>query len=193
MRITDNYIFFYKDWLSNYQRTSFVANIDDILGKTDGLMKELFTSTEQGFMFIKALYFNDLKTASKIIKTNNPAECRKLGRQVKGYDDAAWAKIRYDVFYYLNLEKYKQDRQLQYLLLAKKYDNKKFVEASPIDKIWGIGISENNDPEYKEDTWGRNFLGKILTNIRARIKQNKINDVDWNIYSYDGKDKYDLI
>ena len=184
MKITDEYVFFYKDWLSNYQRTSFVANIDDILGKTAGLMKELFTSTEQGFMYIKALYFNDLKTASKIIKTNNPAECRKLGRQVKGYDDAAWAKIRYDVFYYLNLEKYKQDRQLQYLLLDKKYDNKKFVEASPIDKIWGIGYAEDNpNIEFNQMYWGKNYLGRILTNIRRRFKENKIDDPNWNIYS----------
>jgi len=188
MKITDEYVFFYKDWLSNYQRTSFVANIDDILGKTDGLMKELFTSTEQGFMFIKALYFNDLKTASKIIKTNNPAECRKLGRQVKGYNDEAWDKIRYDVFYYLNLEKYKQDRQLQYLLLDKKFDHKIFVEASPIDRIWGVGYAEDDDRiEYREFDWGRNYLGKIITNIRNRILLNKLEDPNWNIYNYWGK------
>lgn len=185
MRITDNYIFFYKDWPSNFQRTKIFVKIN---GK-----QHIFTSTEQAFMYEKAIFFDDYEIANLIYHNDNPNECRKLGRQVHGYGDDEWSTVRYEIFYKYNLLKYTQDKKLQEKLLDPKFDNKIFVEASPIDKIWGIGISENNNPEYKEDTWGRNFLGKILTNIRARIKQNKINDVDWNIYSYDGKDKYDLI
>lgn len=176
MKITDEYIFFYKDWLSNYQRTNFTV---EWKGTT-----YTFTSTEKGFMYIKAITFGDSVIASKIMKTNNPAECRKLGRQIKGYDDAAWAKIRYDVFYILNLAKYTQDKELQKKLLDPKFDGKKFVEASPIDKIWGIGYDENNpNIEFNQMYWGKNYLGRILTNIRRRFKENKINDPNWNIYS----------
>lgn len=185
MRITDEYVFFYKDWPSNFQRTKIFVKIN---GK-----QHIFTSTEQAFMYEKAIFFNDYEIANLIYHNDNPNECRKLGRQVHGYNDDEWTIVRYEIFYKYNLLKYTQDKKLQEKLLDPKFDNKIFVEASPIDKIWGIGISENNDPEHKEYDWGRNFLGKILTNIRARIKQNKINDIDWNIYSYDGKDKYDLI
>ena len=71
------------------------------------------------------------------------------------------------------------------MLLDPKFDGKVFVEASPIDKIWGVGYDENN-AEYNEFQWGRNYLGKIITNIRNRIKQNKLNDPNWNIYDYWG-------
>ena len=93
----------------------------------------------------------------------------------------------------MNLIKYTHDKKLQERLLDPKFDDKVFVEASPIDRIWGIGYDEN-DPniEYNEHKWGRNYLGTILTNIRNRIKQNKINDPNWNIYDYWGNnDKTD--
>ena len=175
MKITDEYVFFYKDWLSNYQRTKF-----DVEWKG---VKYTFTSTEQGFMYIKAITFGDNITAQKILNTDDPNRCRKLGRQVKGYNDAEWAKIRYDVFYTLNWAKYTQDKNLQEKLLDPQFDGKKFVEASPIDKIWGIGYAEDNpNIEFTDMYWGKNYLGRILTNIRKRLKSAKGSD-DWNIYS----------
>lgn len=175
MKITDEYVFFYKDWLSNYQRTKF-----DVEWKG---VKYTFTSTEQGFMYIKAITFGDNVTAQKILNTDDPNRCRKLGRQVKGYNDAEWAKIRYDVFYTLNWAKYTQDKKLQEKLLDPQFDGKKFVEASPIDKIWGIGYAEDNpNIEFTDIYWGKNYLGRILTNIRKRLKSAKGSD-DWNIYS----------
>lgn len=186
MRITDEYVFFYKDWPSNFQRTKIFVKIN---GK-----QHIFTSTEQAFMYEKAMFFNDYEIANLIYHNDNPNECRKLGRQVHGYNDEKWNIVRYEIFYKYNLLKYTQDKKLQEKLLDPKFDNKIFVEASPIDKIWGIGISEDNDPEYKEHEWGRNFLGKIITNIRTRIKKNKINDSLWNIYDYWGNgNETDLI
>ena len=175
MKITDEYVFFYKDWLSNYQRTKFDVEWNGV--------KYTFTSTEQGFMYIKAITFGDNVTAQKILNTDDPNRCRKLGRQVKGYNDAEWAKIRYDVFYTLNWAKYTQDKKLQEKLLDPQFDGKKFVEASPIDKIWGIGYAEDNpNIEFTDMYWGKNYLGRILTNIRKRLKTANGSD-DWNIYS----------
>ena len=175
MKITDEYVFFYKDWLSNYQRTKF-----DVEWKG---VKYTFTSTEQGFMYIKAITFGDNVTAQKILNTDDPNRCRKLGRQVKGYNDTEWAKIRYDVFYTLNWAKYTQDKKLQEKLLDPQFDGKKFVKASPVHQIWGIGYAEDNpNIEFTDMYWGKNYLGRILTNIRKRLKSAKGSD-DWNIYS----------
>ena len=133
-------------------------------------------------MYIKAITFGDSVTASKIMKTDDPNKCRKLGRQVKGYKDSEWEKIRYDVFYILNWAKYNQDKELQKKLLNPQFDGKKFVEASPIDKIWGIGYAEDNpNIEYAQIYWGKNYLGRILTNIRNRLKSKSTKD--WNIYT----------
>lgn len=180
MKITNDYVFFYKDWLSNYQRTNIHINWKGT--------KYTFSSTEQGFMFIKALTFGDNETAQQILATNKPNDTRLLGRKVKNYNDKEWDKVRYDIFYMLNLEKYTQDKNLQERLLDKKFDHKIFVEASPIDRIWGIGYAEDDDRiEYREFDWGRNYLGKIITNIRNRILLNKLEDPNWNIYNYCGK------
>lgn len=175
MKITDKYVFFYKDWPSNFQRTKIFVKIN---GK-----QHIFTSTEQAFMYEKAMFFNDYEIANLIYHNDNPNECRKLGRQVHGYNDEEWSKVRYVIFYKYNLLKYTQDQKLQEKLLDPKFDNKIFVEASPIDRIWGIGYSEDdNRIEHNESSWGKNYLGRILTNICKRIKENKVNDSNWNIY-----------
>ena len=164
MKITSKYVFFYKDWLSNYQQTDFMYPSKEIPIFN-------FTSTEQGFMYFKALYFNDYQTADEIYNTlSNPGLCRKLGRKVDGYDDESWSRVRYQIFEDLIYQKYLQDKNLQTKLLSPEFDNKLFVEASPIDKIWGIGMDENNPNILDETKWnGLNYLGKIITNTRNKL------------------------
>ena len=164
MRITDKYVFFYKDWLSNYQKTNFYY--PDI-----NLQIFNFTSTEQAFMYFKAIHFKDYSTAEKIYEIrDNPDACRKLGRLVKNYDDNEWNKIRRELFYDLNYQKYYQDKKLIEKLLDPKFDNKIFVEASPIDKIWGVGLAEDNDLILDPRNWkGLNYLGGIITSVRENL------------------------
>lgn len=168
MRITDKYVFFYKDWLSNYQKTQFYFPSYDC-------PMWCFKTTEQGFMFFKALTFEDYEIAKEIYNSgDNPDKCRKLGRKVKDYDDKIWNLIRWNLFFNLNYQKYKQDEKLQEKLLDSKFDNKKFVEASPIDKIWGVGLDENNPLIDNEENWlGHNYLGNILTSIREKLINNE--------------------
>lgn len=162
MRISGKYVFFYKDWLSNYQRTKFKYKI--------GGVERDFTSTEQAFMYVKALTFGDRDIADKILETDNPNESRKLGRQVRGYKDEVWNEVRWLTFYQLNLCKYMQDESLRNKLLDPKFDDKIFVEASPIDTIWGVGLDENNPLIDDEKNWrGTNYLGDIITKVRKQI------------------------
>ena len=168
MKITDKYVFFYKDWLSNYQATDFCFP-----SKATPIFT--FTSTEQGFMYFKALYFNDYEKADEIYNTlNNPGLCRRLGRSVKGYDDECWSKIRYGIFNDLVYQKFLQDKKLQEKLLSPEFDGKLFVEASPIDKIWGVGLDENDPLILDQKNWkGLNYLGQIITSVRDTLKQKK--------------------
>lgn len=48
------------------------------------------------------------------------------------------------------------------------------VEASPLDKIWGVGLAED-DPKIKHrQNWkGKNLLGEILTRIRDELLANE--------------------
>ena len=88
---------------------------------------------------MKAMFFQDYGTAVDILDAKTPNEARLLGRKVKNYDDKKWSEVRYKIFYDLNLIKYTIDKKLQERLLDPKFDNKVFVEASPIDRIWGVG------------------------------------------------------
>lgn len=165
MRITDKYVFFYKDWLSNYQKTNFY-----LPSKECPIFA--FRTTEQAFMYFKALCFKDFKTAEEIYNCGeNPDKCRQLGRRVMWYNDEVWSIVRYKLFYELNYQKYSQDNKLKDKLLNPQFDDKTFVEASPIDKIWGVGLDENNPLIDDESNWkGKNYLGQILTNIRKKLK-----------------------
>jgi ribA/ribD-fused uncharacterized protein len=106
-----------------------------------------FANSEQAYMWEKASFFNDEQTADLILKTPNPSENKKLGRKVKNFDADKWSAVSFEIMYDICLEKFKQNPKLKELLLA----NENFVEASPFDKIWGIGMAEN-DPNINDPT-----------------------------------------
>ena len=44
------------------------------------------------------------------------------------------------------------------------------VEASPIDRIWGISLSQDDSKAGDGSKWrGTNWLGEILTEVREKI------------------------
>ena len=162
MKLTDKYVFFYTEWPSNFANTHFKWG-------TFGEEHEFFC-TEQAFMWAKAKYFGDEEIASRILVADTPMDCKQLGRIVKGYDDKKWDLVRYNFMHDVNYEKYAQDKVLQKKIISNEFDGKIFVEASPTDCIWGIGLGEN-DPNIDDETaWnGTNLLGKVLTQVRAEI------------------------
>ena len=166
MKITDKHVFFYTEWPSNFAKTHF---------KWSAFGKEHdFFCTEQAFMWAKAMYFNSPEEAEEILKPqsegNTPMWCKQCGRWVKNYDDKKWSLVRYSFMYEVNMCKYTQDKKLQAKLLDPKFDGKTFVEASPTDKIWGIGRAESFSGIDDESTWlGANLLGKVITAVRKTI------------------------
>jgi ribA/ribD-fused uncharacterized protein len=144
------YNFFWDGVFSNWHPSPFT--IDDIT----------FNCGEQYFMYHKALTFNDTETAELILKTDSPREQKKLGRSIQNYTDEAWAKVRYDVVKRGLREKYNQNPELKEYLLEHK--DCQIVEASPYDRVWGIGYL-SGDAIENIDNWGENLLGKMLTEL----------------------------
>ena len=161
IRLTDKHAFFYTEWPSNFWRTKFTW-------KAFGEEHEFFC-TEQAFMWAKAKYFGDNDSAAKILKADDPLKCKQLGRLVKGYDDKQWSLVRYSFMRDVNFEKYSQDIKLKEKLLDSAFDGKEFVEASPTDRIWGIGFGQVDAPDDESKWLGQNLLGKVLTQVRTEI------------------------
>ena len=159
MRVTDKHVFFWGEWPSNWFKCHFVA---------EG--KEFFNS-EQYFMWVKAKTFGDEEVADEILKKGkNPKTAKALGRKVKNYDDAVWNEKRYQVMVDANLYKYSQNEELKGLLLNPELKGKGYVESSPLDRIWGVGLSENDPLIDDEKNWlGTNLLGKALDEVREKL------------------------
>lgn len=163
IKTTDKHVFFYTEWPSNFAKTSFVW---EAFGE-----KHTFFCTEQAFMWAKAKYFGDEDSAKAILsEDSNPMACKSLGRLVKNYDDKMWNMVRYGFMHDANYEKYKQDLPMREKLLDPQFDGKVFVEASPTDKIWGVGLAQSDPKIENERNWkGQNLLGKAITQVRQEI------------------------
>lgn len=128
----------------------------------------VFSSAEQAMMYFKAILFGDIKMSKKILQTYDPKECKALGRRVENFDELVWIQTREEIVYRINKAKFTQNKHLCNRLLATK--GTILVEASPYDKIWGIGLSESDLRAKDENQWrGQNLLGKILTELREEI------------------------
>lgn len=124
-----------------------------------------YTSAEQFMMAKKAELFNDIETKQKILSTNNTRKQKNFGRQVKNFDETIWNANKIKIVYMANNLKFSQNIALKEKLM--NTTGKLIVEASPVDKIWGIGLAEDNPDIYDKSKWeGENLLGKILTQLR---------------------------
>ena len=161
--VTEKHVFFFGSAFSNFYPTSFTYSA---FGE-----RHRFCTSEQAFMWHKAMTFGDLEAAQAILSENtDPYKCKQLGRKVKNYDDARWSEIRYDVFLSVNEEKFTQDEKLNSFIKESRFDGKIFVEASPYDKIWGIRMAIGDPDIDDESKWrGQNLLGRCITEVRRRI------------------------
>ena len=171
MKVTDKHVLFWGEWPSNWYRAEFDAEVL-IDGKKE---TKHFYNSEQYFMYMKAIIFGDYEIAEKILATKDPKKAKELGRIVRNYDDKVWNDMRYKVMVDANKAKYNHNESLKKLITSDEFKGKWFVEASPVDKVWGIGLGENDPLADDEKNWkGQNLLGKALDEVRDwLLKQNK--------------------
>lgn len=161
MKSTDTMVIFYTNYFSNFHKCKFMEN---------GI---IFNCTEQYFMYYKALTFADKNNtneniAAKILQTTDPFEIKRLGREVRDYDDGLWSAIRYGIMLRGNILKYTQNTDL--MIKLSSTGNKTLVEASPTDTIWGVGLAEKDPLILDSNNWtGQNLLGKCLMEVRTRL------------------------
>lgn len=129
-----------------------------------------FKNTEQFMMYCKAKLFNDHEIAQKILQASSPKEHKALGRQVRNFDDKLWNENCERYVRIGCLEKFRQNPELAVFLF--NTGNTELVEASPFDRIWGVGLSSSDPRILDKKQWrGQNKLGKILTQVREVLLQ----------------------
>ena len=127
-------------------------------------------------MYHKALLFADIEIAAQIMAAPEPAVQKALGRKVSGFDDEVWKANRERIVEEGNWWKFvngvgakteESGKGLRERLM--ETGERELVEASPRDRIWGIGFGKNN-AEANRGRWGLNLLGKALMRVRERLR-----------------------
>jgi ribA/ribD-fused uncharacterized protein len=126
----------------------------------------LFNCSEQYMMAHKALLFSDITIYDKIMKTSSPKQMKSLGRKIKNFDHKIWEKERYSIVLNGNMLKFGSNTDI--LDILQSTGDSIIAEASPYDKIWGIGMKKRKGL-VRKDWNGLNLLGYVLMEVRTSI------------------------
>lgn len=158
MKTTDKFVFFWDGTYSQWEPSYF---IDD-----HGIA---YNCCEQYMMAEKARFFGDQEALAKIMATPNPRLQKAIGRLVKNFDEAAWNEVCQAVVFKGNYFKFRQNPEMLKELM--ETGERLIVEASPYDKIWGIGMHEDDEGIEEPTNWkGTNWLGIACMKVRDVLK-----------------------
>ncbi|MEV4470636.1 NADAR family protein [Nonomuraea sp. NPDC049504] len=129
-----------------------------------------YPSAEHFMMAGKARLFGDEETAAAIVAASHPKQAKDLGRRVRGFDEETWVAARFELVVQGNLAKFGQNADLREYLLTT--GERVLVEASPVDRVWGIGLAADDERAERPEAWrGLNLLGFALMEVRERLRR----------------------
>ncbi|MFJ2814060.1 NADAR family protein [Streptomyces sp. NPDC087294] len=129
-----------------------------------------YATAEHWMMAAKARLFADPEAERRVLAAAHPAEAKKAGRLVRGFDDAVWARERYGIVVEGNVHKFAADEEVRAFLV--NTGERVLVEASPVDRVWGIGLAADDAAAREPERWrGPNLLGFALMEARARLRE----------------------
>jgi len=133
----------------------------------DLISGQKFLTAEHFMMAGKALLF-DTNSLHDIISAKNPNQVKVAGRKVKNFNQDIWNDVNVIWVAIGNYLKFTQHDNLKKLL--KGTGTKVLIEASPLDKIWGVGLSPTSHLLKTPKNWkGENRLGDALMTVRQLI------------------------
>ncbi|GLF99029.1 NADAR family protein [Streptomyces yaizuensis] len=129
-----------------------------------------YATAEHWMMAAKARLFGDPRAEALALAAGSPAEAKRAGRLVRGFDEEIWARERFAVVTAGSVHKFGQHEELREFLLTT--GERVLVEASPRDRIWGIGLAAGDERAEDPARWqGLNLLGFALMAARAELRQ----------------------
>lgn len=128
-----------------------------------------YATAEHWMMASKARLFKDDETLAQILETMDPKDAKALGRKVKNFNEVLWKKEARRLVAEGNTAKFGQNAELKEFLLGT--GDSILVEASPYDRIWGIGLKEDDERAKYPASWqGQNLLGFALMDVRESLR-----------------------
>ena len=159
MRTTDQFVFFWKPPAPYSQWTPSVFLVDGLT----------YSCAEQFMMAEKARLFSDQDVCDRIMATPDPRKHKRLGRRVSGFVESIWLANRSAIVHRGSMAKFSQDPALRQALLDT--GDRTLVEASPLDRIWGIGLRSTDARAEDPAQWqGLNLLGLALMQVREALR-----------------------
>jgi ribA/ribD-fused uncharacterized protein len=125
-----------------------------------------FNCSEQAMMWEKCLCSGDEIAAERVLMESDPRNQKAIGRSIKNFNVEKWDSTKYEIVKDILRHKFAQNPSI--LKTLKKHAGETFVEASPYDRIWGIGFTEADAIANKSE-WGTNLLGKMLTELATEL------------------------
>ncbi|MBL8863927.1 MAG: NADAR family protein [Planctomycetia bacterium] len=154
--MAEAFTFFWKHRLSQWHPARFVVG---------GIA---FNCAEQYMMYAKAMLFGDRDAAERILVAESPREQQAIGRTVRGFDESVWMLFREGIVFAGNYARFDQNADQRELLFATRGTT--LVEASPHDRVWGIGLAADDPRANDRAQWqGLNLLGEALTRVREAL------------------------
>jgi ribA/ribD-fused uncharacterized protein len=123
--------------------------------------------SEKAIMLSKAALMRDVSTMHAIIRGKTPSEVKKLGRNVRPWNQVLWNRHVEEIAFQAVYQKFKSNDGLKQLLLSTGDS----ILAETKDKIWGIGL-DGDDPRVADPRqWkGLNIQGMALMRAREKLQ-----------------------
>lgn len=128
-----------------------------------------YATAEHWMMAGKARLFADAEAERRVLAAAHPAGAKKAGRLVRGFDEAVWERERFRIVVEGSVHKFASDPALRAFLLGT--GGRVLVEASPVDRVWGIGLAADDEAAQDPERWrGPNLLGFALMAAREQLR-----------------------
>ncbi|MFI9824677.1 NADAR family protein [Streptomyces sp. NPDC052013] len=129
-----------------------------------------YATAEHWMMAAKARLFGDAEGERRVLEAGHPSQAKKAGRLVRGFDEALWRRERFGIVVEGSVHKFAAHAELREFLLGT--GERVLVEASPVDRVWGIGLTASDDAATDPARWrGPNLLGFALMEARRRLRE----------------------
>jgi len=169
MRVTPTQVLFWGGPPSQWWKSGFEGHLPVIvekdgrrsIRKDDELRK--FSSAEKYMMMAKASVFGDPAQLYNMELTDDVKKVKAYGRQVRGFDQEIWDAVSIPIVTIGTYYKTTQNDDMWEF--ANEMGDREYVEGSPVDRIWGVGLSWDDPKIEDRANWlGENRLGRCWNN-----------------------------